>query len=156
MVARDYYAQKERCLYCDVLEQELDSGRRLIAENQDFAALAPFASRFPFEMRVLPKFHSSAFGQITSAQAENLAQILRNVLQKLDRTLGRPPYNLFLQDRPFLRPRKGYWETIEADFHWHLEVSPQVFRITGFEWASGFFYNPVAPEIAARCLASGG
>ncbi len=152
MVARDYYAQKERCLYCDVLEQELDSGRRLIAENLDFAAFAPFASRFPFEIWVLPKFHPSAFSQITSTQGENLARILRNVLQKLDGTLGRPPYNLSLQDRPFLRRRKGYWETIEADFHWHWEVLPQVFRITGFEWASGFFYNPVPPEVVARCF----
>ena len=154
-VARDYYAQKERCLYCDVLEQELHTGRRLIAENEDFAAFAPFASRFPFEMRVLPKFHGCAFSQITSTQGMNLAQILRNILQKLDRTLGRPPYNLSLQDRPFLRRRKGYWETIEADFHWHLEVLPQVFRITGFEWASSFFYNPVPPEIVARCLTPG-
>lgn len=153
IMARDYYVQKERCLYCDVLEQELNSTRRLVAENQDFAAFAPFASRFPFEMRVLPKFHASAFSQITLTQRESLAQILRDVLQKLDRTLGKPPYNLSLQDRPFLRRRRGHWETIEADFHWHLEVLPQVFRVTGLEWASGFFYNPVPPEIAARCLA---
>jgi UDPglucose--hexose-1-phosphate uridylyltransferase len=53
-----------------------------------------------------------------------------------------------------MRPRKRYWKTIEADFHWHLEILPQVFRVTGFEWASGFFYNSVPPEIAARCLAS--
>jgi UDPglucose--hexose-1-phosphate uridylyltransferase len=155
-VAHDYYAQKERCLYCDVLEQELDSRRRLIAENPDFAAFAPFASRYPFEMRVLPKFHASAFSQITPSQGENLAQILRNILHRLDRTLGRAPYNLCLFDRPFLRPRKGYWETIDADFHWHLEVLPQVFRVTGLEWASGFFYNPVPPEIAVRCLAPAG
>jgi galactose-1-phosphate uridylyltransferase len=66
MVARDYYTQKERWLYCDVLEQELENGRRLIAENQDFAAFAPFASRFPFEMRVLPKFHGSAFSHFNA------------------------------------------------------------------------------------------
>ena len=82
-----------------------------------------------------------------------LAHILRDILQKLDSTFGRLPYNLSLQDRPFVRPRKGYWKTIEADFHWHLEILPQVFRVTGFEWASGFFYNPVPPEIAAQCLA---
>ncbi len=153
IVARDYYVQKERCLYCDVLQQELDKGRRVIGENQDFAAIAPFASRAPFEMRVLPKYHASAFSQITSTQIGNLAWILRDVLQKLDCTLGRPPWNLSLQDRPFLRPRKGYWETIEADFHWHWEILPQISRITGFEQASGFFYNPVPPEIATRCLA---
>jgi len=154
MVARDYYAQKERCLYCDALKQELEKRRRLIAENQDFVAIAPFASRFPFEMWVLPKFHASAFSQITPSQTATLAQILRDILQKLDCTLGRPPWNLCLQDRPFLRPRKGYWETIEADFHWHWEILPQVSRISGFEHASGFYYNPVPPEIAARCLAS--
>jgi UDPglucose--hexose-1-phosphate uridylyltransferase len=154
ITARDYYAQKERCLYCDVLEQELESERRLITENNDFMAFAPFASRFPFEMCVLPKSHNSAFSRISASEIRNLAHILRDVLKKLDKTLSRPPYNLLLQDRPFVRPRKGYWETIEADFHWHLEVLPQVSRVTGFEWASGFFFNPVPPETAARCLSS--
>jgi UDPglucose--hexose-1-phosphate uridylyltransferase len=153
--ARQYFRMKERCVYCDVLEQELKSSRRLVAENKDFAVIAPFASRFPFEMTVLPKGHNSAFSRITPAQAENLARALREVLQKLDQKLGSPPYNLALHDRPFLRPKEGYWGTIEDDFHWHLEILPQIFRITGFEWASGFFYNPVPPEVAARCLAAG-
>jgi UDPglucose--hexose-1-phosphate uridylyltransferase len=154
IMARDYYAQKERCIYCDVLEQELNREKRLVAENCDFVAFSPFASRFPFEMCVLPKLHNSAFSRISDLEKQNLARILREILQKLDNTLGQPPYNLLLQDRPFVRPRKGYWETIEADFHWHLEILPQVARVTGFEWASGFFYNPVPPETAARCLAS--
>jgi UDPglucose--hexose-1-phosphate uridylyltransferase len=152
ITARDYYVQKERCLYCDVLEQELNSNRRMVAENTDFAALCPFASRFPFEMCILPKSHNSAFSRISPSETGNLALILRDVLQKLNRTLRDVPYNLSLQDRPFLRPRKGYWETVEADFHWHMEILPQVARITGFEWASGFFYNPVPPEIAAKLL----
>jgi len=85
-----------------------------------------------------------------------LALILRDVLQKLDQKVGGPPYNLSLHDRPFLRPRRDYWNTIEEDFHWHIEILPQMFRITGFEWASGFFYNPVPPELAARWLSRGG
>lgn len=152
MIARDYFALKERCLYCDVLQEELNVRKRLIAENQDFLALAPFASRFPFEIAIFPKSHNSAFSRISAGQIGSLAEILRDVLRKLDRALGGPPSNLSLQDRPFLRPRAGYWNTIEEDFHWHLEVLPQIARITGFEWASGFFYNPVPPEIAARCL----
>ena len=154
MTARDYFAAKERCLYCDVLQQEQKAQKRLIAENEDFVAFAPFASRFPFEMAVFPKMHNSAFSRISAGQVNTLARILREVLQKLDHTLGGPPYNLSLQDRPFLRARAGCWTTIEDDFHWHLEILPQVVRITGFEWASGFFYNPVPPEIAARCLSS--
>jgi UDPglucose--hexose-1-phosphate uridylyltransferase len=152
MIARDYFALKERCIYCDVLQQELKGRKRLIADNEDFVAFAPFASRFPFEMCVLPKFHSSAFSRIEASQGKNLALILRNVLQKLDQKVGGPPYNLSLHDRPFLRPRGNYWKTIEEDFHWHIEILPQISRITGFEWASGFFYNPLPPEVAARSL----
>ena len=152
MAARDYYALKERCIYCDVLHQELTDRKRLIAENDDFVSLAPFASRSPFEVSVYPKFHSSAFSRISPVQVEKLAWVLRDVLQKLDKTLGGPPYNLALQDRPFLRPREGYWKTIEEDYHWHLEILPQVIGLTGFERASWFFYNPVPPELAARCL----
>jgi UDPglucose--hexose-1-phosphate uridylyltransferase len=155
MIARDYFVLKERCLYCDVLREELKGRKRLLAENEDFVAFAPFASRFPFEMTVFPRFHSSAFSRISATQIDNLARILRDLLQKLDRSIGAPPYNLSLHDRPFLRRREGYWNTIEEDFHWHIEILPQVFRITGFEWASGFFYNPVSPELAARSLSRG-
>jgi UDPglucose--hexose-1-phosphate uridylyltransferase len=105
-----------------------------------------------FHFKRFVRSHSSAFSRISPGQTENLARILRDVLQKLDHTLGGPPYNLSLQDRPFLRPRAGYWNTIEDDFHWHLQILPQIVRVTGFEWASWFFYNPVPPEIAAQCL----
>jgi galactose-1-phosphate uridylyltransferase len=69
----------------------------------DFVSLAPFASRSPFEVSVFPKFHRSAFSRISPVQIEKLARVLRDVLQKLDKTLSGPPYNLALQDRPFLR-----------------------------------------------------
>src|SRR5579862_1861851 len=156
ITARDYFSLKERCIYCDVLAQEQTERKRLIAENEDFVAVAPFASRFPFEMAVFPKSHNSAFSRISSEQMDRLARILRDILRKLDDTLGGALYNLSLQDRPFLRPRAGYWGTIEDDFHWHLEILPQIARITGFEWASGFFYNPVPPEVTARCLTPSG
>ena len=83
MAARDYYGLKERCIYCDVLHQELTERKRLVAENDDFVSLAPFASRSPFELSVFPKFHSSAFSRISPTQIENLAQVLNDVLQKL-------------------------------------------------------------------------
>jgi UDPglucose--hexose-1-phosphate uridylyltransferase len=153
IIARDYFAEKERCIYCDVLQQELQERQRLIAESEGFVAFAPFASRFPFEMTVLPKSHGSAFTGIRAQEVEGLAEIVRVVLQKLDRALGSPPYTLSLHNPPRLRRREGYWTTIEYDFHWHFEILPQVFRITGLEWASGFFYNPVPPELAAQCLA---
>jgi hypothetical protein len=92
---------------------------------------------------------NSNYGQPTLP----LVNLLRPYPQ-LDHTLRGPPYNLSFQDRPFLRPRAGYRKTIEDDFHWHLQILPQIVRVTGVEWASGFFFNPVPPEIAAQCLSA--
>ena len=75
MAAREYYAVKERCIYCDVLQQELAKRKPHRCRNDDFVALAPYASRTPFEIGVFPKFHSSAFRWISSVQIENLAQV---------------------------------------------------------------------------------
>jgi UDPglucose--hexose-1-phosphate uridylyltransferase len=152
-VARDYFTEKERCVYCDVLRQELEDGRRLIAANHLFAALAPFASRFPFEAMILPKCHAAEFATLDGAGHDALARLLQEVLGKLDRAVPGVPYNLTLHNSPCRRPKEGYWTTLEEDFHWHLEILPQLWPIAGFEWASGFFYNPTPPEAAARRLA---
>ena len=115
-------------------------------------ALAPFASRFPFEMGVFPKSHSSAFSRISPGQIENLARILRDVLQKLDRSLGGPPYNLFAPGQTLSAAESGLLEHHRRRLPLPLADLPQIVRVTGFEWASWFFYNPVPPEIAAQCL----
>jgi UDPglucose--hexose-1-phosphate uridylyltransferase len=154
--ARQYFLEKERCLYCDVLRQEMDQGRRLIAENPRFVALAPFASRFPFEMLILPKRHMAEFTAMDGEEYQALARLLREVLGRLERTIPGAPYNLSLHNSPHRRTKEGYWATIEEDFHWHLEILPQIWPVAGFEWASGFFYNPTPPELAARALGEGG
>ena len=55
--ARQHYLHKERCIYCDIIQQEQADRVRVIAENADFIALAPYAPRFPFETWLLPKRH---------------------------------------------------------------------------------------------------
>jgi UDPglucose--hexose-1-phosphate uridylyltransferase len=71
---------------------------------------------------------------------------VRDALKKLGNTLAGPPYNLALQERTFLRPKEGYWKTIEENFHWHLEILPQAIGMTGFERASWLFYKPSATQ----------
>lgn len=151
-VARDYFAEKERCVYCDVLHQELEDGQRLIAENSRFVALTPFASRFPFEMMILPKRHAAEFTSLDEEGFQALGRLLPDLLRKLDHAIPGAPYNLSLHNSPRRRSQEGYWTTLEDDFHWHLEILPQIWPVAGFEWASGFFYNPTPPEAAAKRL----
>src|SRR5262249_24387887 len=99
--ALDYYNYQERFVYCDIIRQEIQDGRRVVYENTDFIVLAPFAPKFPFETWVLPKSHDSAFEDCHKNEYANLANALRVTLRKLHRALDNPPYNFILHTSPF-------------------------------------------------------
>lgn len=143
--AKQYYHYKERCVYCDTIRQEITSGARVIAENADFVAFAPFAPRFPFETWILPKHHSSSFERIEAQEVANLTKIFQTLLRKMDKTLNSPPYNMVLHTAP-LRGIDG------ESYHWHIEIMPKLTKVAGFEWGSGFYINPTPPEEAAKFL----
>lgn len=155
MAAKDHYLHKERCLICDVLQQELDSGERIVAANEHFVAHAPFASRFPYEIFLAPRRHHHSFAEIGDDTIHNLAVVLKEVLLRIKKCLKDPPYNFLIHTCPNVkvRPRRSdYWDTIESDYHWHIELMPRLTRVAGFEWGTGFYINPTAPEDAAQYL----
>lgn len=142
--ARKHYELRDRCLFCDIIYQELSDKRRLVYENDDFVALAPFAPRSPFETWVMPKVHSSAYSPIGDS-FESLAEIFQRVLRQLDSLFGNPAYNLMLHTSPF-------GDEINDYYHWHIEIKPKLTKMAGFEWGSGFYINPTPPEDAARYM----
>jgi UDPglucose--hexose-1-phosphate uridylyltransferase len=161
--ARQYYAQHERCIFCDLIRQELSEGCRLVAANEDFLALVPYAARFPYEVHIYPRCHQHDFVLLQAEQKRKLVQLLQEVLQSYYELLGdhekglNVPYNMVLQTAPNPAPRPGrpdYWGTLEADYHWHIELIPRLSKMAGFEWGSGFYINPVLPERAAAQLQS--
>ncbi len=153
--AREYFGGKERCLLCDVVRQEIDDGDRLVFEGARFVAFAPFASAFPFQVSVVPRFHAHDFSATGDEDLLHLANALREVLGRLKAVLQDPPYNLALHTAPPPHPRPGrpgLWDSLALDWHWRLEVAPRLSRIAGFEWSTGFHVNPVTPEEAAAFL----
>ena len=140
-----YYALKERCVWCDMLRQERRDGRRLILESQGFVTLEPFAPRFPFETWILPVGHRAAFEDSTDEELRGLAGVLGEFLRRMNQVLGDPPFNFMLHTAPFR-------EVQRESFHWRLEIIPKLTRVAGFEWGSGFFINSVPPEDAAEAL----
>jgi UDPglucose--hexose-1-phosphate uridylyltransferase len=150
--SRFYYNYHERCIFCDIVKQELECGERVILDLDGFVVLAPFATRFLFEMWVLPKKHSCDFTQMDGLSRNNLAKVLKVVLGKLKKGLNDPPYNYIIHSAPFRRDKLGYWKTIDQDFHWHIEIMPRLTRVAGFEWGTGFYICPLSPEEAAKFL----
>ena len=151
--SKRYFDYKDRCVFCDMLRQELDRDERVVAEQDGFIAINPYCSRFPFETWILPKKHSCDFHKMTKDDIKGFSGIFHTTIKKLTGTLGDFPYNIVLHTAPFRsRKEKGYWETIEQDFHWHLEIMPRLTQVAGFEWGSGFYINPTKPEDACKYL----
>jgi UDPglucose--hexose-1-phosphate uridylyltransferase len=143
--AKQYYIYKERCVFCDIIRQEIDTGIRVVSENEDFLTIAPFAPRFPFETWILPKRHESGFENSSSKMYENLAKAIKNLLTKADLVLDNPAYNLVLHTSPLQDAQNDH-------YHWHIEFMPKLTKTAGFEWGTGFYINPTPPEEAARFL----
>lgn len=140
-----YYDEKERCIFCDIIRQEMDTGERVVAENEHFITMTPYASRFPFEMWLLPKVHGSSYENNQSTLYASLARMLKDVLMRMDAALDRPAFNFMIHTSPI-------GEEINDHYHWHVEIIPKLTKVAGFEWGTGFYINPTPPEEAARFL----
>jgi UDPglucose--hexose-1-phosphate uridylyltransferase len=141
----EFYNYRGRCIYCDMVQQELSGEKRIVHDSTYFTAFCPFASRFPFETWILPKSHSSHFENIPKPAVDDLGLVLHQVLNKLESALDGPAYNYIIHTAPFDHGDLPH-------YHWHIEVIPRLTKVAGFEWGSGFYINPVPPENAAGFL----
>lgn len=143
--ARAYFDSTGRCLYCDIVQRELSDKKRLVATGDRFIVLCPYASRFPYETWILPKFHSPSFERTCNDEYGVLAHCLKETLLRLNHRFDNPPLNYIIHSAPL--------DGCAADYYdWHFEILPKLTQAAGFEWGSGSFINPVAPEDAARLL----
>jgi len=143
--AEFHYKLKERCIFCDIIKQEIDVAKRVIYTNEHFIAIAPYASRFPFETWILPLKHVSSFEKTEAGWFASLSDIMKTVIGRIDSVLDSPPFNFIIHTAPCKTPDLEY-------YHWHVEIMPKLTRVAGFEWGSGFYINPTPPEDAAKLL----
>lgn len=154
-VARAHYRNKQRSIYGDILRQELEAGSRVVEENAHFVVFCPYASQFPFETTIYPKRHQHDFTAMTAEEKAAFSEVLPRTLRRMRDALGNPAYNMMVQTAPITKPRAGspgYWGTIADDYCWHIDILPRLTQVAGFEWATGFYINPVPPENAASFL----
>ncbi|MBP3956797.1 DUF4921 family protein [Gemmata sp. G18] len=143
--AEVYHTRTGRCAFCDIVEQELADGSRLVARSANFAVVTTFAPRFAYEMWVIPVSHRPRYESLTDAESTELAALLKRVLRALDAVLNAPAYNWFLHTTPLHAGAPEH-------YHWHLEVLPRTARPAGLEWGFGCHITTIAPEQAASEL----
>jgi UDPglucose--hexose-1-phosphate uridylyltransferase len=164
--SREYHRKVGHCVFCSLIDEALtyeatiydrDSGqirRRInvgqyvIERGERFVAIKPFASRFEWEIHILPLRHQADFLQATSEDLADFAAVLRRTMARLDKVVGGVQYNFFLHSVPHGRE----FEDCQDSYHWHLEICPRTSIPTGFELGSGLFVSTVSPESAAAAL----
>jgi len=153
---REYFLQKERCVFCDILNQEERQASRVIEARGDYVALGPYAPRVPYETWILPRNHEASFertGLSKPGLRTDLAALVRRTLQRV-RTITEA-FHLVLHTSPnSLHPSKtlGYWKTIDEDYHWHIEIMPVVATKARSYTFKEVYYSPVSSETAVRQL----
>ena len=149
---REYYEYKRRCIYCDIVRQEMAAGERLIRATEHFVVLAPYAARSAFETWILPRQHGCSYEAALSAGVvADLAALVKGYFRTLAGLLGDPPLEITLYTAPNLAAKilPGEWSTIADDYHWHLEVTLDPYRRARI---GGIYINETPPEEAARRL----
>jgi len=153
--SRIYFQEKERCLLCDEIKEEIKTYNRVVYENDLFIAYCPYASLYPFEVRIAPKYHSHDFSMIDENQLLKLSEISQVVIKKLHKALANPPFNMILHTSPPIRdyPAKPlYYNGIDRFYHWFIEILPRITTLAGFELGTDIYINPTIPEDAAKFL----
>ncbi len=143
--AGGHFGVRERCMFCDIIHHEEGYGKRVLVENGDFIAIAPFASRLPFELEIYPRVHGAVYEDISDELVGSLAVIVREVVGMVNRVLEGPAYNLMLYNSPFGESCGDY-------FHWHIGLVPVLTGTGGFELGTYTYINPTPPEEVVEVL----
>ncbi len=164
--SRDYFRESHHCIFCSLIDEALtfeatiydrnsgeirrkiNVGQYVVERGERFIAIKPFASRYEWEVHILPLKHQSDFLEASEEDREDLARVLRRTMARLDAVIGGAQYNYFLHTRP----RAPEYEDCTASYHWHLEICPRTSIPTGFELGSGLFVSTISPEEAAEQL----
>ncbi len=139
---KQYYEEKKRCLYCDILKHELEEKIRVIEENAYFVAFAPYASKFCYEISIAPKMHISHYSELDGIHLQKLSEILKNMLYRVKKVNTDICYNICFEDSPFAEETEPY-------SHWFLRIVPRMGNFAGFEFATRSYINSILPEDAA-------
>jgi UDPglucose--hexose-1-phosphate uridylyltransferase len=149
--ARQYFAYKQRCLYCDISRQERRDGLRVVTNTPHFLVYTPYASHVPFETWVVPTTHRHRFEAISALEVTGLAQVLQETVRRLHTVQPGVSLQLSIRTAPneAMRLRGDEWRTLSEDYHWHIEIAPNGPKQDAL---GGFAVNSVPPEVAAMRL----
>jgi UDPglucose--hexose-1-phosphate uridylyltransferase len=152
--AREYRTENEhRCLHCDLLSQEHEDGRRLVAKGEHFTAFVPFYAHFPYEAHVYARRCAPSIADLSGEERRDLARLLKRLLVGYDGLFGFSlPYMMVMHQAP---TDGGDYEGVA---HFHIEFYPpnrtadKLKYLAGSETGAGAYVMDALPEQTAGRL----
>jgi UDPglucose--hexose-1-phosphate uridylyltransferase len=166
--SQQYYQKNRQCIFCSLIDEaltfeatiydresgsvrrQINVGQYVIERGEHFVAIKPFASRYEWEVHILPLEHHSDFIDIDDEQRGDFARVLKRSMARLDAVIGGAQYNFFLHSIP----HNNEFSNCQDSYHWHLEICPRTSIPSGFELGSGLFVSTISPEQAAAQLSA--
>jgi UDPglucose--hexose-1-phosphate uridylyltransferase len=136
-----YRLEKQTCPYCDIVTLESHKKSRLIWQDDNVIAFAPYASDSPYGVWIFPKRHIRLVADLTRSEKESYAKALKIVLGTLDKYAI--PYNYFIENA-----------VNNEDYHMHMRIAPRPNIWAGLELGTGVIINPISPEFATKIYKS--
>ena len=116
---KEHFDETHNCLICDMLEDEMNCGDRIIMENEDFVTFLPFFSEYPYGMYIAAKRHVQNLSQLTDSEKTNLAKILKETTGTFDSLFDyKFPYMMCMYQNPV----NG--EDVSDYYHFHIAFYP--------------------------------
>lgn len=151
---RAYFAHYGRALLMDYLALELERGERVVVENEHWVALTPYWAIWPFEILLLPRRAVRRLPELTRAEQEALAWILKSLLTHYDNLFETSfPYSMGWHGAPNLAELSD-----EAGWQLHAHFYPPLLRsatvkkfMVGYEMLAEA-QRDLTPEQAAQRL----
>ncbi len=152
--SRDYYMEKERCVFCDTLGQEIRNNVRIVESHGNYVALCPFASRVPYEIWIMPRPHESSFERSIASKAAHLGELSTLIRRTLQRVMSiAESFHLVLHTVPNTYQKSNilqYWKTVDEDYHWHIEILPILATRAKPYFLKEVYYTHISSEAAAE------
>ena len=145
------HAKENGCsLMNTLLNWEISQEERVLELSDSFCVFCPRASRFPYQIWIVPRRNENDFCDCPDAMRDEAAELCQKWVGRLETGMNEPSYNLLLHAEPFLRKDSTQEEAMYR--HWYFELFPRLTRAAGYEWGTDIWVNPVSPETAAKRL----
>ncbi len=145
---KEYYHQFKRALLDDLVYEEKKYEKNFIFENESFVCYAPYASKFPYEVKIVAKEKIATIMELKEITIVHLASALNLIFTKYKNTLGEFSFNMIFKNHPY----ENCTTTAKEYFRFCINIYPRLAGIAGFELDSGIYINSVLPSEVANKL----